>query len=56
MTRLACHFEKIYVIDMRYFNIGMVSYAKQLGDVTDALVLYNVSGFSSAKELVKLYN
>ena len=53
---LACHFEKIYVIDMRYFNAGMVSYAKQLGDVTDALVLYNVSGFTSAKELVKLYN
>ena len=52
---LACHFEKIYVIDMRYFNAGMVSYTKQLGDVTDALVLYNVSGFKSAKELVKLY-
>ncbi len=56
LPMLACHFEKIYVIDMRYFNAGMVSYAKQLGDVTDALVLYNVSGFSSAKELVKLYN
>ena len=56
LPMLACHFEKIYVIDLRYFNLGLVSYTKQLGDVTDALVLYNVSGFSSAKELVKLYN
>ena len=56
LPMLACHFEKIYVIDLRYFNLGLVSYTKQLDDVTDALVLYNVSGFSSAKELVKLYN
>ncbi len=56
LPMLACHFEKIYVIDMRYFNAGMVSYTKQIGDVTDALVLYNASGFTSAKALVKLYN
>ena len=56
LPMLACHFEKIYVIDLRYFNLGLVSYVKEIGDVTDALVLYNVSGFSSAKELVKLYN
>ncbi len=51
---LTCHFEKIYVLDMRYFNLGMVEYAKMLGDVTDSLVLYNTSGFAADRYVFKL--
>lgn len=51
---LACHFEKIYVVDLRYFNIGVAEYAKKQGDVTDALVLYNISGFADDRYAFKL--
>ncbi|MBQ7821460.1 MAG: hypothetical protein IJ391_04175 [Clostridia bacterium] len=51
---LACHFEKIYIVDLRYFNLGLVEYTKTLDDVTDALVLYNASGFAADRYLFKL--
>ncbi len=50
----ACHFEKIYVVDLRYFNLGVTEYTKTLGDVTDALVLYNISGFADDRYVFKL--
>ncbi len=51
---LTSHFEKIYVVDLRYFNLGVSEYAKQTGDVTDALVLYNASGFAADRYAFKL--
>ncbi len=51
---LTNHFEKIYVFDLRYFNGGFVSFSKQLGDVTDMLVLHNISGFANEKTIVRL--
>ena len=51
---LTSHFEKIYVVDLRYFNPKVVQYAKGLGNVTDALVLYNVSGFAADRYVHKL--
>lgn len=51
---LTSHFEKIYVVDLRYFNLGVSEYAKQIGDVTDALVLYNASGFGADRYAFKL--
>ena len=45
---------KIYVIDSRYFNLGLVEYTKMLGDVTDSLVLYNISGFADDRYTFKL--
>lgn len=51
---LACHFEKIYVVDLRYFNLGVVEYTETVGDITDALVLYNISGFADDRYVFKL--
>jgi len=51
---LTSHFEKIYVVDLRYFNLGVSEYTKQTGDVTDALVLYNASGFAADRYVFKL--
>lgn len=51
---LTAHFERIYVVDLRYFNLGVVEYAKTLGNITDSLVLYNASGFASDRYVFKL--
>ena len=51
---LAAHFERIYVVDLRYFNFGLVEYAKTLENITDSLVLYNASGFASDRYVFKL--
>jgi hypothetical protein len=51
---LTAHFERIYVIDLRHFNFGLVEYAKTLENITDSLVLYNASGFASDRYLFKL--
>jgi len=47
------HFENIYVVDLRYLNINVPSYAKQL-NTTDILVIYNAINFTEDKYLVKL--
>lgn len=52
---LACHFDKIYVVDLRYFNAHTISFiSNSCTDVTDALALYNVSGFAQDRYLIKL--
>lgn len=51
---LAAHFDKLYVVDLRYFNTGVASYIESQGDVTDALVLYNISGFADERSVFKL--
>lgn len=35
------HFEEVYMVDLRYFNIDAVEFAKESG-ITDALVLYQI--------------
>lgn len=54
ISLLTAHFEKIYVVDLRYFNLGLVEYTKTLGDVTDSLVLYNISGYADDRYAFKL--
>lgn len=62
---LSCHFSKIYVIDLREFNVNLGDYVntevqsdimKPYGiiDATDTLVLYNASSLVDARELFKL--
>lgn len=62
---LACHFSKIYVIDLREFNVSLGGYINsevqsemmkpyEIIDATDTLVLYNASSLVDAKEIFKL--
>jgi hypothetical protein len=46
-------YDNIYMIDLRYYNGDMVSYIRE-NEITDVLVLYNVSNFISDKYLYKL--
>lgn len=41
---LVDHYEEVYMIDFRYFRMGVSQFMEQEG-VTDVLVLYNVMGF-----------
>lgn len=41
---LADHYEEVYMVDFRYFRIGISEYMEQEG-ITDVLVLYNVINF-----------
>lgn len=54
ISLLTAHFDKLYVVDLRYFNTGVASYIEASGDVTDALVLYNISGFADERSVFKL--
>lgn len=47
------HFDHIYMVDLRYYNGDMESYLEE-HDITDVLVLYNISNFISDKNLYKL--
>jgi hypothetical protein len=46
-------YDNIYMIDLRYYNGDMASYLRE-NEITDVLVLYNVSNFISDKYLYKL--
>jgi hypothetical protein len=46
-------YDNIYMIDLRYYNGDMASYLWE-NEITDVLVLYNVSNFISDKYLYKL--
>jgi hypothetical protein len=46
-------YDNIYMIDLRYYNGDMASYIRE-NEITDVLVLYNVSNFISDKYLYKL--
>lgn len=48
-------FEKITMIDLRYYNGGIEEYIKG-NNVTDVLTVYNLSGFSSDRYVNKLKN
>ena len=46
-------FDDIYMVDLRYYKGDMQSYLAE-HDITDILVLYNISNFISDKNLYKL--
>lgn len=46
-------YDNIYMVDLRYYNGDMESYLAE-NDITDVLVLYNISNFVSDKNLYKL--
>lgn len=46
-------YDNIYMVDLRYYNGDMESYLSE-HDITDVLVLYNISNFISDKNLYKL--
>ena len=49
----ANHYERILMVDLRYFNMPISMYAKQMG-VTDVLVLYNLANLATDKNLGKI--
>ena len=46
-------YENIYMVDLRYYNGDMKSYLQE-HNITDVLVLYNISNFISDRNLQKL--
>ena len=46
-------YENIYMVDLRYYNGDMKSYLQEY-NITDVLVLYNISNFISDRNLHKL--
>lgn len=50
---LADSYDNIYMVDLRYFNEDMQAYLKEK-NITDILVLYNVSNFVTDRNLYKL--
>lgn len=46
-------YENIYMIDLRYYNGDLKAYLQE-HDITDVLVLYNVSNFISDRNIYKL--
>ena len=50
---LADRYDNIYMVDLRYFNEDMQAYLKEK-NITDILVLYNVSNFVTDRNLYKL--
>lgn len=49
----AGHFEEIYMIDLRYFNMRPSEFVEK-EDITDILVLYQVPGFAKDGNLFKM--
>lgn len=52
---IADQYEHIYMIDLRYFKGNMQEYMEEK-QITDVLVLYNISNFVTDKNLYKLGN
>ena len=50
---LTQNYENIYMIDLRYYNGDMKAYLQE-HDITDVLVLYNISNFISDRNIYKL--
>ena len=46
-------YDNIYMVDLRYYNGDITEYLEQ-HDITDVLVLYNISNFISDRNLYKL--
>ena len=42
---LVNHYEEIHVVDLRFVNMPMISYAKEK-NIDEALILYNIQNFS----------
>ena len=42
---LTAHFEEIHVLDIRFLNIAILEYAKNV-EIQDAIILYHVQNFS----------
>ncbi|MBT9777842.1 hypothetical protein GPL15_15165 [Clostridium sp. MCC353] len=49
----ANHFDTVYMVDLRYFNMGIEEFMEENG-VTDLLVLYQIPGFSTETTVSKL--
>ena len=49
----ANHFDTVYMVDLRYFNMGIDGFMEENG-VTDLLVLYQIPGFSTETTVSKL--
>lgn len=50
---LTQNYDNIYMIDLRYYNEDMQAYLKE-HNITDVLVLYNISNFVSDRNIYKL--
>lgn len=49
----ACHFDTVFLIDLRYFNGNIREFLEEQG-VTDLLVLYRIPGFAAEETIWKL--
>ena len=49
----ACHFDTVFLIDLRYFNGNIQEFLEERG-VTDVLALYRIPGFAEEKTVWKL--
>lgn len=47
------HYEETYMIDLRYFNLDVLSFMEEQG-ITDVLLLYQIPGFAGEKTVKKL--
>lgn len=47
------HFEEVYMINLRYFNMKPAEFAKSR-EITDILVLYQIPGFAKDGNLFKM--
>lgn len=50
---IADQYDHIYMVDLRYFNNNIQEYIKEK-EITDVLVLYNISNFVTDKNIFKL--
>jgi hypothetical protein len=50
---IAQEYDHVYMVDLRYYNNDMAGYISE-NNITDILVLYNVSNFISDKNIYKL--
>ena len=54
---LTAHYERIILVDMRSFNLGVMSYIKMLESegttVSDIVVLYNAENFTEDRNMIK---
>jgi len=50
---LANHYEKIHLIDLRYFNTDILEYLS-VNNITNILALYSLSGFATDTNLTKI--
>ncbi len=55
---LVNHYERVILLDLRHFNLGVMSYISMIeaegGSVDDIVVLYNAENFTEDRNLVKL--